>query len=322
MAVPRKTLLVRTSGSFLVTCTVAGNRTLVGQLGYLRDPVDHRPLIELWLQQICACFCISVQRVTISTDRVVMLVHIDADAISELSDADLLTRWNVLYPCDPNKSALRQAALANPLKNAEIRAKWHCLSAIMSHVCRGLTTRINKIEQIGGRLWEARFRSAVVTDDAVEACVDVVVAAGKVQQAMSHSDALRRSEQPATAAPLTEAPMDGSGFRETQSDAAVQGLLTNKLKFADRIAKLLPRATIPGSYERLAEAHADTKTILAAISRASGAFVQDLLDWICCPKQLYLGGQKSLMAFAEKLLRHSIPVPKRLKRAIDEARLL
>jgi hypothetical protein len=311
MAVARKLLLPRSSQTYLITCTLMGNRKFFGTLLGLQAPVDHRPLITAWLAQIAACYCITIHRFSVSSDRLVMLITIDADAVVPLTAADLFERWNKLYPCDPKKMAVRLADLTDPYKGQELRARWHCLSWIMGRLCSGLTTRINRAEEIDGRLWLTRFQSAVLTDDAVKECADVMVAAGKVQQGTSHEDAPRRTELPALELPLA---VEG---KRSQS-----GVQQEKLSLNKQIAALVPRPLVAGRFECLEQVCADTKATLAAIVSAGGAFVQDLLDWICYPKQLFLGSRKSLLEFAERLLQNSIPVPKRLQRAMDEARLL
>jgi hypothetical protein len=311
MAVARKNIAPWLTQTYLVCCVTMVHRKLFQLADGSSEPLDHRSVIADWLAQIAECYCVTIDRFTLSSDRLVILLSVNAEAVCALTDADLLERWNRLYPCDPHRSALRQALLTDPIKGPQIRAGWHNLSNIMGRVCKGLTTLINRVEKKAGRLWESRYQAAVVTDDVIKECADVMVAAGKPQQSQGREDALRRNELPALQAPLT-APQESSA----------SGLHEAKTLLSARIANLLPRPPIGSSVVGLDQTFTDTKTAVAAVATASGAFVQSLLDWICCPKQLYLGGRNSLLKFAERLLKHSISMPKQLQRAIGEARLL
>jgi hypothetical protein len=311
MAVPRKFLAPWLTQTYLVTCVSMVHRKLFELTEGSEAPLDHRSIIADWLARIAECYCVTIERFTVSSDRLVILLSIDAEAVHALTDADLLERWNRLYPCDPSRSAKRQTLIEDPFKGPQVRASWHNLSNIMSRVSKGLTTLINRAEQTGGRLWETRYQAAVVTDAVVKECVDVMVAAGKIQQSQGREDATRRNEIPAVEAPLT-----------TAMERSERDLQAAKICLQAKIGDLLPCPLVAGRSISLHQAFTDTKAAISAIANASAAFLQGLLDWICCPKQLFLGGQKSLLRFSERLLQHSIPVPKRLQRAIDEARLL
>ena len=172
------------------------------------------------LKQLSSVFTINIAAYAIMSNHYHLVLHIDAERASRLSDTEVIERWLKLF----NPPPLIQRHLQSPLTNkAELEVIYQLIKLWRNRLCslswymRELNEFIARLanaeDHCSGHFWESRFKSQALLDEtgllSCMAYVDVNPIRASMADAPEQSDyssiqeRLGISPEPATATPIT-----------------------------------------------------------------------------------------------------------------------
>lgn len=134
--------------------------------------LDHRrEWFDEILQKLTTAFCIDVAALSITSNRYRLLVKINADQVSTLSDIEIIDRWNKIYSIPTYADYYRRGYTLTESQEKNLasdillwRSELANLSRFMGYLNEKIARRANKEDACTGRFWESRFKSNAVKD--------------------------------------------------------------------------------------------------------------------------------------------------------------
>lgn len=137
-----------------------------------RSYQHRREWLEKQLLAQSQAFCIDLVGYAIMSNHYHVIVKVNPELVTSLSDKEILTRWQALYRLNPLVTRFKEGEL---LMNAEMeivkteiarmRQVLTSISRFMGYLNEHIARKANKEDDCKGRFWEGRFRSQALLDD-------------------------------------------------------------------------------------------------------------------------------------------------------------
>ena len=146
---------------------------LCGIDGYSGKSYEHgQGWVEALLLKLSDAFCIDLVGYAVMANHYHVILKVDTDLASSLSDHEVIDRWARLYAVGPLLSRYRSG---KPLLEWEVeqtvsqighwRVQLTNLSRWMGYLNERIAREANKEDGCSGRFWEGRFKSQALLDD-------------------------------------------------------------------------------------------------------------------------------------------------------------
>lgn len=133
---------------------------------------EHRKdWIEKHLLLLSEVFCIDIAGYAVMSNHYHLVLHVDQKRATELSDADVLSRWLKIYKGPTliqryvSKETLTKEESGIVLQTiATWRYELTNISRFMGHLNQTISRRANREDGCRGRFWESRFKLQAILD--------------------------------------------------------------------------------------------------------------------------------------------------------------
>lgn len=120
------------------------------------------------LKLLCEAFGIEVLSYAIMSNHFHIVVYVNLEAIAELTDQELLDRYEKIFNID----ALREAWMRDETQESvqqqldRIRERLSSISWFMKVLSERIARRANKEDECSGHFWQGRYRCQAILDEA------------------------------------------------------------------------------------------------------------------------------------------------------------
>lgn len=149
---------------------------LCGEDAHTKRNYDHRrQWIEDHLIVLSQIFCIEIAGYAVMSNHYHVVLRIDSDLATQLTESEVINRWRRLFKGPPVIQKLidgRKLRASERMQVASIVAQWRDnlsnISRFMAHINETIARKANKEDECTGKFWEGRFNSqAIVGDEAL-----------------------------------------------------------------------------------------------------------------------------------------------------------
>lgn len=174
MTIPRKQqICLETTRYYHCTVRCVRRGFLCGVDRITNTDYDHRRVwLEERLQHVASVYCIKLCSYAVMDNHYHTVVYIDKEQALNLSDDEVIQRWNILHhlPALVKKNldgaTLTEAELASVKRTVEVwRNRLFGLDWFMKEVNLYMAKRANGEDQCTGHFWESRFKSQALLDE-------------------------------------------------------------------------------------------------------------------------------------------------------------
>ena len=180
MTKPRQQVLDHEESVYHCISRCVRRAFLYGQDLYSGKNYDHRKdWIKARIQNLINIFTIEVLAYALMDNHQHSILRTRPDLLNNLTDQEVLERWNLLYPkqrnLDFSPSILTQDQLQEMLLNKArievLRQRLNCISWFMKSLNEHIARLANKEDNCKGRFWEGRFKcQKLIGEAAILSC--------------------------------------------------------------------------------------------------------------------------------------------------------
>ena len=184
MTYPRSHIVSeREPGFYHVVSRCVRRAFLCGEDQFTGRDFEHRRLwIEARILELADCFAVSVYAYAVMSNHFHIVLHVDPDAVWQLSDDDVAVRWLQAFPgalkrdeSRERADVLKLAITGNPERVQELRKRLGSLSWFMKALNEPIARRANREDNCKGKFWDSRFKcQALLEEHAVLSCMTYV----------------------------------------------------------------------------------------------------------------------------------------------------
>jgi len=137
-----------------------------------RDFSHRRAWIEDRLHLLNNVFCIDIGGYAIMSNHYHVVLRIDVDRATRLTDEEVVQRWSLLYP---NNAIVKRYLVGEEFLDDDIllvrsriifwRSELASLSRFMAEINQKIALKANREDGCKGKFWEARYDSQAILDD-------------------------------------------------------------------------------------------------------------------------------------------------------------
>ncbi|MBX2881413.1 MAG: hypothetical protein KTR32_15825 [Granulosicoccus sp.] len=168
----RQKICLESTPYYLCTNHCVRRTYLSGDDPLTKKNFDHR---RNWIKELLwkleQAFCISVITYTIGRDHYHVVVKIDTDQATKLSDLEVIDRWGQIYSIPSAATYYKAGYNLTEAQSQKLmtdithwRLQLTSLSRFIGHLNEKLARQANKEDKRTGRFWKSRFECEAVDD--------------------------------------------------------------------------------------------------------------------------------------------------------------